>query len=210
MKKTILFTLMIFLLVSLQLSAAYTSDLTRGIALQGAYEDVLDINFEEIAAQTQAYIIGMPFNIMDSSVYPTNNGRGRVIANWSVLTNTDFSIKLTCNDKLHHMEKESTPLDFTLTFTYKLSYFIDGVPNEGETKYFSFNTADPSTFQQRLMEDGTVPDTGSFIGSVEGLVYFVFNENDANGNDQAEIINDIAQTPPGNYVAEVIVEIIPE
>lgn len=200
MMKKIFILICLILISSLPcFSASYTSDLSRELQLQGAYGDVIEVQFEPIAAQTQSYLIGMPFNIMDSSVQ-YSSGAGRVIARWSILTNTDFEISFSVDDrKLHHEDSsvdDSTALDFILRLTYNLSYYVGSKP---ESRYGEreFDTSNKDTWgPYKILPE--VPDTGSFTGSVEGLVYFRFAEGTT---------DDINAAPAGNYVADVIMRV---
>lgn len=201
MKKV--FTLISLIIISsFPCFAVYVSDLSRELQLQGAYGDVIDVEFEEIAAQTQSYLIGMPFNIMDSSVQ-FSSGSGRVIARWSILTNTDFEVSFEIDDRKLHLENntsDTTSLDFILNFTYNLSYYVGENP-ESHSGSFEFDTSqyDPNNAEKvRIIPEGVVPDTGSFTGSVEGLVYFKFADN------QEGTLNSALA---GNYVADVIMKV---
>lgn len=183
--------------------AAHISDLSRELQLQGAYGDVIDVEFEEIASQSQSYLIGMPFNIMDSSVQ-YGSGAGRVIARWSILTNTDFEISFGIDDRKLHLDNntsDSTALDFILRLTYNLSYYVGAEPMsyEGDIEFdtSNYNSSNPTKF--RIIPENTVPDTGSFTGSVEGLVYFKFADN------QVDALNEALA---GNYVADVKIRVI--
>lgn len=199
MMRKIMFLLLFVLASSVQsLFATYSSELYRAVQLQGAYGDVVSIDFDEIASQSQTYLIGMPFNILDQSVQYTD-GPGRIIARWSILTNTNFDIRLSIDaDKLHHETQSSTPLDFILRFTYNLSYYIGGKPADPLSGNFEFDTSNNEE-TETVIPQNTIPDTGSFIGSVEGLVYFKFKDG------QEPIIN---AAPAGNYIADVKIQVV--
>ena len=114
MKKK-LFCFFVFTIMLLPMySAPYSSELSRAISLQGAYGEVVSIEFEEIAAQTQSYLIGMPFNIQDQSVQ-SDSGAGRVISRWNIIANTPFYLKLSCDGLYHENYSEIenySPLQF--------------------------------------------------------------------------------------------------
>lgn len=192
--------LFIFIVASFEslFSATYNSELSRAIQLQGAYGDVVSVEFDEIAAQTQSYLIGMPFNIQDQTVQ-SSAGTGRVIARWSILTNTDFSLNLSIDEtKLHHENGSKPYLDFVLTFTYNLAYYVRG-ESASKRGSFDFKTTE-SPKEVSIIPEGTIPDTGSFTGSVEGLISFKFDESvEGTAIDAA---------PVGNYVADVKMQVV--
>lgn len=204
MKKK-LFCFFVFTIMLLPMySAPYSSELSRAISLQGAYGEVVSIEFEEIAAQTQSYLIGMPFNIQDQSVQ-SDSGAGRVISRWNIIANTPFYLKLSCDGLYHENYSEIenySPLQFDLRFTFDLGYFINSVEKseEGEFTYSSGSQSEPVY----LIPDGAVPDSGAFIGSVDGLVYFKFTSYASN------TLDDDNSYPPGKYHAEVKVEVFSE
>ena len=201
MMKKIYILIILIIFSSFSCFAVYISDLSRELQLQGAYGDVIDVEFEEIAAQSQSYLIGMPFNIMDSTVQ-YSSGTGRVIARWSILTNTDFEISFGIDDRKLHLENntsDSTALDFILRLTYNLAYYVGADPMNYEGAIeFDTSNYDSSNPPLRIIPENTVPDTGSFTGSVEGLIYFKFADNQ---------IDEINAAPAGNYVADVIMKV---
>lgn len=201
--KKIYILIILIIFSSFSCFAVYISDLSRELQLQGAYGDVIDVEFEEIAAQSQSYLIGMPFNIMDSTVQ-YSSGTGRVIARWSILTNTDFTISFSIDDrKLHHEDSSVdniTALDFILSFSYNLSYYVGEKPEnyEGHIEFDTSEYDSNTSAEMRIIPENIIPDTGSFTGSVEGLVYFKF------ANGQTDAIN---AAPPGNYTASVTMKV---
>lgn len=185
-------------------AATYSSDLSRAIQLQGAYREVVSLDFEEIAAQTQAYLIGMPFNIQDQTVQ-SSAGEGRVISRWNIITNTPFTLRLSSEGMFHEDDlvdkQDAHALHFNLKFSYNLSYYIDGVAKSSEAS-FTYDSRSGTTDGISLVPAGEVPDSSTFIGSVDGLVYFKFStSSDAIDSDTY---------PPGKYYADVKVEVITE
>lgn len=182
-------------------AATYSSDLSRAIQLQGAYREVVSLDFEEIAAQTQAYLIGMPFNIQDQTVQ-SSAGEGRVISRWNIITNTPFTLRLSSEGMFHEDDPVDTEnrLHFNLKFSYNLAYYINGEEHSSESS-FSY---DSGAIKEgiSLVPGDVQPDSDAFIGSVDGLVYFKFStSSDAIDSDTY---------PPGKYYADVKVEVITE
>lgn len=186
-------------------AATYSSDLSRAIQLQGAYREVVSLDFEEIAAQTQAYLIGMPFNIQDQTVQ-SSAGEGRVISRWNIITNTPFTLRLSSEGMFHEDDlvdkQDADALHFNLKFSYNLSYYINGVAQSSEAS-FTYDSTNVTTDGISLVPAGAVPDSSTFIGSVDGLVYFKFVTS------SSDIDNDKTY-PPGKYYADVKVEVITE
>ena len=181
-------------------AATYSSDLSRAIQLQGAYREVVSLDFEEIAAQTQAYLIGMPFNIQDQTVQ-SSAGEGRVISRWNIITNTPFTLRLSCDGMFHEDDKtNSHPLKFNLKFSYNLAYYINGEEHSSVSRLSYESGAIKEGLS--LVPGDVHPDSDAFIGSVDGLVYFKFStSSDAIDSDTY---------PPGKYYADVKVEVITE
>ena len=194
--KRIYLLLIIFILTALQLNAAFQADQTRAISLQAAAKAVAELYIEPISAQTTSYRFGMPFDIQDISVSP-NAADGRPIAHWSVLSNSNFKIRITKMEKLHHVDKtEADGFDYTLTFTYDLSYFV------GTEQRQLKGSESISTFESEKTINMVPTDInpGSYIGSVDGTIYFKFVS--INGNED-EIKNSIDTAEAGEYQAAV-------
>ena len=137
----------------------------------------------------------MPFNIEDPQVQYVVDGSGRLIANWSLMSNTDFNMTIALNPMLHVSSENITeynPLEYVLTFEYILSHgtdednFIDSkfsidmenltvagehvMELETPTKDSSTGVA---TFKVNITND-VIGDAAvsSFIGSLNGGIYF--------------------------------------
>ena len=98
---------------------------TSGLVLQGAYDVALNMNITPIAAQTESYLAGMPFNIEEAFVAYQENSDGRAIATWNVLSNTKFNIYIKAENMVHSTEEDyapAVPLSYILTFSYNLAY----------------------------------------------------------------------------------------
>ena len=98
---------------------------TASIQLQGAYDVALNMNITPIAAQTESYLAGMPFNIEEEFVQFQEKSDGRAIATWNVLSNTKFNIYIKAENMVHYTDENyapTVPLSYILTFSYNLAY----------------------------------------------------------------------------------------
>ena len=204
---------------------SYISEISRPIQLQGAVDEIASVEFDAISAQTQSYLIGMPFNILDQTVQHSA-GVGRVIARWSMLSNTLFDLKFNVVKYLHHEEDTNVdrPLYFILTLTYNLSYYDNNsaksvlgsitfnatetpsvtneiqIQGQGNPIVLSPSSTDPTRIS--VIPESVVPDIGAFIGSVDGIVYFKFAAGQESNLDSMEY------APSGDYSADIQVEVI--
>lgn len=219
MKKIIY--VLIIILISFPL---FAETKTSSIQLQGAYSSALNMNINAIAAQTESYLSGMPFNIEEEFVRYNRESDGRAIATWNVLSNTKFNIYIKASDMVHIEDADHTyPLSYILTFSYNLSYpnvdfnnsgsfwVTSGIPDNSKTGSSSSNVnisvetvaeiEGEEFYKINLFEnsDGVVFNTG-FTGSVDGRMYFKFTqESDADLHGTATKNNYEA----GNYTATV-------
>lgn len=201
--------LIIIIFTAVNLSAALVSDLSREIKLQGALGEVLSISVEPLSAQTSGYRFGMPFDVQDASVQYSSAGTlGRPIAHWTVLANTPFTITVQPadenNGKLVHVSEESTPLDYILTFSYNLDYYVKGSPHTVSGTDFVYQTnaaSEPFNSDEAIRKNGESgfidADETALTGSVDGTIYFRFADN------QVSTIDNDSLVPPGNYEAKV-------
>lgn len=124
MKKILIFLMLLHVISS----AIFADTRTATIELQGAYGTALNMTITPIAAQTESYLAGMPFNIEEDYVQYMANSDGRVIANWNVLSNDIFKIYIKADNMVYADETPNTPynpktpLSYYLTFTYNLAY----------------------------------------------------------------------------------------
>ena len=99
MKKRVL-SLLYFLLVVEVIFASTVNDTntSKYFKIQGASGAVLRSTVSPISTQSTAFIMGMPFDIEDDLVQYGVMQNGRTIANWSLVTNTDFIIKIKADN----------------------------------------------------------------------------------------------------------------
>lgn len=117
--------LIIFFLISILPVSLFAETKTAGIELQGAYGVALNMNINAIAAQTESFLSGMPFNIEEQFVQYQPNSDGRAIATWNVLSNSKFNIYIKADNMVNptaEVYNPKTALSYILTFSYNLSY----------------------------------------------------------------------------------------
>lgn len=122
MKKLIILLACCFLTFSL-----FSLDVTtKRISLQGGIDRILEVDIDPIASQSQSYIAGMPFNVLDSQVQYNLNSNGRIIAYWNLLSNfPDFKMIIEAQP-LHHETVDLSAADakilpYILTFSYSMA-----------------------------------------------------------------------------------------
>ena len=184
---------------------------TKGVMIQGGYDDVAAINITPLSSQAEGYLLGMPFSLNDSSVLAGASEKGRAIAKWNVLTNSRFLIDITA--EILHPESEdkteniaySNGLGYILTFVYNMSYYSNNKIYFIDNASFPFEVVERNDGKTRTLKDVNLLqnvqlDSNSLVGSADGSVYFIFNET------STELIkNDVgyASLPDGNYIAKV-------
>lgn len=210
MKRSVL----IILVFLLALSLIPAKSRTKSFGIQGGYGDVTEIIVEPIPSQTQAYLMGMPFNIEDRQVQYGATESGRLIANWSMLTNIPGEIKLTVSaGKLLHTTMKSTPLDYELRFFYRLGYYApnDDLIDTGDSAVLVYSTADGESATFSLFSS-EVKDA-SYIGSIDGSIYFMFTQESSamirpeDGTANYQEVGDEPFFPGGAYRAEVTLKL---
>lgn len=209
MRRTI-HMIILFLFISSSLFARSNSQSvqTKRLGVQAGVDETLYVSMVPIAAQSQAFIMGMPFSVDDSLVSYDYTRNGRQIAMWSLLTNTEFEISVDA-DVLEHVdsdkagETEVVKLPYYLCFEYALSYFpVNSTEPISHQDAFvirsegSSSTSKPEAYRSyNVYEsyDGTDSDTNtfsilpnadytSFIGTLEGSVFFKFAKDADPGN----------------------------
>lgn len=180
------------ILISFLLSVTlYAETKTSVIELQGAYGVALNMNITPIAAQTESFISGMPFNIEEEFVKYQPNSDGRAIATWNVLSNTKFDIYIKADNMVPVLEPGSTynpdvPLSYILTFSYNLSY-ADLTGFDGAGSFWltsgvnnSFGSTAASTTEITVVEDI------EYGESLSGTFYKINLFNSDSFNDEFE------------------------
>ena len=165
-------------------------------------------------------LMGMPFDIEDDLVQYGVMQNGRTIANWSLVTNTGFEMKIkadllaSTNTYNNGTDDVNCYLPYILKFDYHFGYFdsqgsssITGdfeIDNERGVVKYTDPTSGLST-EKGISADGYLcfqflPSGMGLSGSVDGLIYFMFTES------SSERIKKRGNTVPvGDYSAEVTI-----
>ena len=216
MKKRV-FVLILLLFVTFFITAGYKSEMTRHFDLQAGYESAWSLNVEPIPAQSLSYVAGMPFSIEDPMVLGASS-QGREIAKWSVLSNQDFRIHIYGSKwkgkmypvitgeeggVIQNPDYNGDGLDYILTFTYRLGYVADGVEQtaDGDFQYKTSEGGGENYFSI-VSKHTTGEGANAFIGSVDGSIFFCFDEASAN-----QIKNNGDALPSGDYMAYLTIEL---
>lgn len=214
MKKILLLILLFF--ISTSLFSETKSLQIKGFDIQAGVDDALDVSVTPIASQTEFFLIGMPFNIEEDYVRYSSTQDGRIIAHWSVLANTAFSLSIEA-ERLHHVDTAyiNAYLDYILTFTYDMSFIDSSDISRTESGEFTYTTnLSGGTLAGGKVEDNkfifdSPLQSNSFIGNLNGDIYFMFTQ------DSTDTINsykgeDNQRVPEGNYEARVTITITAE
>ena len=209
MKKTPLFLSLI--LVFANVNAYYAPEMTRHFDLQAGYDYASSIHITPIPAQSQSYIAGMPFSIEDPIVTGESD-IGREIATWTLLSNVDFNIVVSPgkdDGKMYPIDRATGEpykkedgtykyegLDYTLTFRYQLGYVRGDSEYDAPVSLFTYESTNGKTVFNELTDGYTVNDENNFIGTVNGSIFFKFNDASS-----YRIENEPASLPAGDYMA---------
>ena len=225
MKKRVL-SLLYFLLVVEVIFASTVNDTntSKYFKIQGASGAVLRSTVSPISTQSTAFIMGMPFDIEDDLVQYGVMQNGRTIANWSLVANTGFTMKIkadllkSAGTYNNGAEDVYCYLSYLLKFTYNFGYFDLSGNSLSESGEFSIDNEngivkykDPvtgSSTEKGLSADGYLgfqflPSgiaTHGLSGSVNGDIYFMFTETSSD-----TIKNHGELVPVGDYSADVTI-----
>ena len=222
------------------LYSEYAHQISKPLELQAAYGQVAYVSVTPLPAQGQSYIQGMPFNIEESyvllTVYDSNekpiilgSENGRLIANWSMITNTKVKLRISTTPMKHVSNTSATALGYYLHFTYLAGYTdASGDEISLNTEFFNIPMKDnepvsviksdvpvngyTNTYEVDPFAEITnfTNDETSYIGSLDGGIYFQFDGNSTQLIDSQRENPDSTSVPAGNYTAQVLVELISE
>ncbi len=206
-KRIVLIITIIFLVLAPAYSA-YEIQRTKEFTLMAGYETVLYLEIDEIPAQSNQYIAGMPFNIEDFQVQAGTTEHGREIATWNMLSNTpEFGLKIW-GEPMYHVDdtEKKNPLNYVLNIQYMLGYYLEnGSLGNSESKWLEFDSTDGIATEgdAELIDllGGVSTSAGTFIGSLGGSIFFEFTPATSQ-----EIMNDMdvdEKFPEGEYTATV-------
>lgn len=224
--KKLIFALILTISVIATLSATISNPISKPFKIQGGSGTVLHITITPISTQATSFLMGMPFDIEEDLVQYRKMKEGRSIANWSMVANTDFKIKVKAG--LLTSEGTYTPtegsedahaeLSYIMTFEYSFGYYDSNGNISNLSGNFSLNneTGSGSYINPKTGSSASVTwtpdkyfvfdflpsdiDTTGLSGSVDGQVYFMFTENSTSRiNNQGDTV------PVGDYYAYVTV-----
>ena len=206
--------------------SAISNPVTKPFKIQGGSGTVLHISITPTSTQATSFLMGMPFDIEEDLVQYGKMKSGRSIANWSMIANTDFVLKVKAG--LLTSEGEYTPvgssdavhaeIPYILEFDYSFGFYDINGNIDNLTGYFSLNNETGSgsyinpetgattnvtwTTDKAFVFDILPSDIDSkgLSGAVDGQIYFMFTQN---GTDR--IKNQGGTVPVGDYYAYVTV-----
>lgn len=224
--KRIAYQLLFLFFIICTAGAAITNPVSKPFKIQGGSGSVLHINITPISTQATSFLMGMPFDIEEDLVQYGKMKSGRSIANWSMIANTDFVLKVKAG--LLTSEGEYTPvgssdavhaeIPYILEFDYSFGFYDKNGSIDNLTGYFSLNNETGSgsyinpetgattnvtwTTDKAFVFDILPSDIDStgLSGSVDGQIYFMFTQNGT-----YRIKNQGGTVPVGDYYAYVTV-----
>ena len=233
MKRIVLISIIIMSLAALN-AAEPKWEFSRSFTIQAGRDTVASLEITPISAQTENYRIGMPFNIEDTQVQSRvdgvqNLGSGRTIANWSLISNTNFDLTIQA-EPLHYTGDQANgtdvpPLNYILTFFCSLTlanghqdaieFWFDLSDGSCDTNHGSAtsgseesifpteyaSTASTQFYFDLLQGENIGLEQGAFIGSLDGTVSFKFSDDVT----QEALASDTY--PAGSYEAMVYIRL---
>lgn len=224
--KRIAYLLLLIFFIICTAGAAITNPVSKPFKIQGGSGSVLHINITPISTQATSFLMGMPFDIEEDLVQYGKMKSGRSIANWSMIANTDFVLKVKAG--LLTSDGTYTPagstdavyaeIPYILEFDYSFGFYDKNGNIDNLTGYFSLNnetgsgsyinpktgaTTNVTWTTDKVFVFDFLPsniDSTGLSGSVDGQIYFMFTEN---GTDR--IKNQEETVPVGDYNAYVTV-----
>ena len=204
MKRGILSVLLILLLsFSLFSSADSIHEFTRSFTIQAGRSEFSTLVITPISSQTENYRIGMPFNIEEDIVAYHPDDVGRRIATIDIISNTRFRLEISSNGEMKHEEegkKTGEPLHYILTLEFLLGFYEGGHINESSTTSIRHESR---SGQPTYWTISSSPDPDTFLGTVDGAIYFMFDEKSSAFIDSS----DDTTLPPGNYKSTVTIRV---
>lgn len=222
----IVFILTLSIIVTL--NAAVINPVSKPFKIQGGSGTVLHINITPISTQSTSFLMGMPFDIEEDLVQYGKTKEGRSIANWSMVANTDFKIKVKAGlltsvgtyTPSEGSEDVNAELSYIMTFEYSFGYYDSNGNISNLSGNFSLNneTGGGSYINPETGSSASVTwtpdkyfvfdflpsdiDATGLSGSVDGQVYFMFTENSTSRiNKQGDTV------PVGDYYSYVTVKL---
>lgn len=222
--KTICLIILLILIAVFSISAAYTEELYKELHLQAGFGPIANVSVSEVPSQSLEFMQGMPFDLEDIYVAANGTENGRIIAYWNMISNTNFTLRVSTSllkyagsDSSVTSGQDIPSLSYKLTFSYILGQQGQGSEQDvsglfsmsnsmnggaGSAENGTYNGQDSEgnyLFEFNLIEMN--PAVSTYVGSVDGSIFFQLTE------ESTAIVSDDSLVPPGNYTAEVTIEI---
>lgn len=205
MKKILAVLLIMLSLFSL--AADYAHVKSTSFKVQAGFGEMSEVYITEIPAQSSQFLEGMPFNIEDSIVQFSNGGRGRTIAYFSVMSNTNCKIGV----KAENLEWQDGPedssagsassegLSYILNFDYNVSYTTADGSIEYSPNDTGFIVHSGQSGEGASLYTGQIP-SNTYLSISDGRISFMF---DSETSDR--IRNNPDSVPAGIYTGTVVI-----
>ena len=183
--KKVKLLIILAVLSSTLLFGAIESVKSESFKIQAGYGDVSEVYITEIPAQGSSFLEGMPFNIEDEIVKYSNGGRGRTIAHFDVVSNSNCKIAVYATN----LEWESNPEDPSANTPTSLSYILNLDFNvaytspDGSVNYSDndtgFSVHSGREGEGAALYTGTIPEN-TYLSISNGTISFMFDESTSN------------------------------
>ena len=206
MKKQKLIAFLIILSSITSVFGAYKSVKTESFKVQAGFGEMSEVYVTEIPAQSSSFLEGMPFNIEDIIVRFSNGGRGRTIARFSVISNTNCKISVQAENlkwKDNPENPSQTGIDATLSYILNFDYNVAYTTANGDIEYSSKDTGfavkSGVAGEGANLYTGVIPEN-SYLSILDGTISFMFD------SPTSDIIhNDSDNVPVGIYTGTVTI-----
>lgn len=206
MKRFKLMILLMILSSPLFLFGAIESVKSESFKIQAGFGDVSEVYVTEIPAQSSSFLEGMPFNIEDDIVRYSNGGRGRTIAHFSIISNTNCKIAVVADNLVWKSNPEDPMapevkayLSYILNFDYNVAYTAPDGSVQYSANDTGFSVASVKEGEGEPLYTGIIPEN-TYLSIMDGSISFMFDETTSN-----RIHNTPENVPVGIYKGKVTI-----
>lgn len=224
--RKILLTFILFIILSSMFLGAVTPATSKAVKIQGASGSVLHISITPLSTQSTSFLLGMPFDIEEDLVQYGVMKEGRIIAKWSMVSNTNFDISVKAdlltskNTYIKDGISVHAEMPYIMRVYYSFGYYVSANEISSHTGYLLLNneTGLGSIVDESGAVESTVtwttdkwfifdflPDDiaeGGLSGNIDGNITFMFTESSTN-----TISSSPDTVPSGNYSAVVTIKL---
>ena len=211
------------IIISSFVVGAVTPATSKAVKIQGASGSVLHVSVIPLSTQSTSFLLGMPFDIEEDLVQYGVMKEGRIIAKWSMVANTHFTISIKADllkSKNPYGEGLYAELPYIMRVYYSFGYYTESSEIASHNGYLLLNnetgagsivdgggivessvtwTTD-KWFKYDFMPDDI--DKSGLSGSIDGNITFMFTEQ------STKTISVFPDTvPAGNYSATVTIKL---